>query len=492
MGRSVQGLLDPTGGLLISDGWNSTQSRPILNALLSTPAGSLFLRSVDTSGDSKDAQYIADFMISCINEVGPQFVVAICMDGACVSSFPIIMAEIPHVFCFICPTHSVDNFLKNVCGSQQEIVVRSVRTSEDEKSFEWGSTVFSEPMEQAWEVIKFATHHCKPLSIFRALAKSPETWEGTSQPTALELVKFCETRFASRILMLTRYRQLRPVLELLVVNPGFKAWVAKQKRATRDQADEVRELVQNTEHWKAVELADRVLAPVLMVLRLTDGKTGATLGKVYHLMSTVSALFENPIEGLSDTVREKMHALFMARWTYFHEPVFTAAYFLDPEFIRGSGDDAEEAEFREVMSVMCQAAHCPHTLPEMMAEWAALQTAISVESHGMSAEEAFSVTAQGMPAFEWARTYLIYWPCIKYAACRLPSLACSASACEHSWSIEGWVHSKKRNRLGQSFVECLVRTHTNLLLESKLDLWLAKVMPWEIEMVILEPEEEAE
>ena len=23
--------------------------------------------------------------------------------------------------------------------------------------------------------------------------------------------------------------------------------------------------------------------------------------------------------------------------------------------------------------------------------------------------------------------------------------------CEHSWSIEGWVHSKKRNRLGQDF-----------------------------------------
>ena len=68
----------------------------------------------------------------------------------------------------------------------------------------------------------------------------------------------------------------------------------------------------------------------------------------------------------------------------------------------------------------------------------------------------------------------------------------SAFACKHSWSIEGWIHSKKRNRLGQSLVECLVRTHTNLLLESKLDLWLAKVMTWEKDMVIAEPEEEVE
>ncbi len=30
-------------------------------------------------------------------------------------------------------------------------------------------------------------------------------------------------------------------------------------------------------------------------------------------------------------------------------------------------------------------------------------------------------------------------------------LTCSVSACEYSWSIEGWIHSKWRNRLGQMF-----------------------------------------
>jgi hypothetical protein len=34
-------------------------------------------------------------------------------------------------------------------------------------------------------------------------------------------------------------------------------------------------------------------------------------------------------------------------------------------------------------------------------------------------------------------------------------LSCSASACEHSWSIQGWIHSKRRNRLGQDLVERL-------------------------------------
>jgi hypothetical protein len=45
---------------------------------------------------------------------------------------------------------------------------------------------------------------------------------------------------------------------------------------------------------------------------------------------------------------------------------------------------------------------------------------------------------------------------------------CSASACEHCWSVEGWIHSQRRNRLDQKLVEKLVRAHTNLVLREKL------------------------
>ena len=124
----------------------------------------------------------------------------------------------------------------------------------------------------------------------------------------------------------------------------------------------------------------------------------------------------------------------------------------------------------------------------MLVQWAALQTAINIESHGMNSKEAFSPTAQKMPTFEWARVFLFQWRAIQYVAQRLASLACSASPCEHSWSIEGWIHSKKRNRLGQTFVERLLRAHTNLLLEVALAEWEAKVLPWEVEMMVEEPD----
>jgi hypothetical protein len=40
----------------------------------------------------------------------------------------------------------------------------------------------------------------------------------------------------------------------------------------------------------------------------------------------------------------------------------------------------------------------------------------------------------------------------------------STSVCDHCWSIEGWIHSQRRNRLDQKLVEKLVLTHTNLVL----------------------------
>ena len=58
----------------------------------------------------------------------------------------------------------------------------------------------------------------------------------------------------------------------------------------------------------------------------------------------------------------------------------------------------------------------------------------------------------------------------------------------HSWLIEGWIHSKERNRLsGQKLVEMLVSSHTNIVLERSLNLTKLDVLDWDIELVLSEP-----
>ncbi len=59
-------------------------------------------------------------------------------------------------------------------------------------------------------------------------------------------------------------------------------------------------------------------------------------------------------------------------------------------------------------------------------------------------------------------------------------------------SIEGWIHSKRRNRFHQTLVEKLVRAHTNLVLRESLDDSLYHLLPLDIELIIDEPVDQTE
>jgi hypothetical protein len=76
---------------------------------------------------------------------------------------------------------------------------------------------------------------------------------------------------------------------------------------------------------------------------------------------------------------------------------------------------------------------------------------------------------------------------LAWFAYKVFGVMCSVSVCEHYWSIEGWIHSQRRNRLDQKLVEKLVRVHTNLVLRESLDDTLRDLLHWDIEFVIDEP-----
>ncbi len=109
-----------------------------------------------------------------------------------------------------------------------------------------------------------------------------------------------------------------------------------------------------------------------------------------------------------------------------------------------------------------------------------------------NAHGAFTPEMMKVPQATWIETFLegvtdksTGLPIFKelvWFAYKDPGVMCSASACEHCWSIEGWIHSKRRNKLHPTLVEKLVRTHTNLVLDIELI----------IDDPVDEPEEEPE
>jgi hypothetical protein len=58
----------------------------------------------------------------------------------------------------------------------------------------------------------------------------------------------------------------------------------------------------------------------------------------------------------------------------------------------------------------------------------------------------------------------------------------------HMWSIEGWIHNKRRNRLAQQNVERAVRAHDNLVLRKAMLLSKQQKVVWDSQTRISEPD----
>ncbi len=154
---------------ITSDGWSDTRNRPFFNLLMVTPKGKKFLESVNTSGDTKDADFIAQVVGKAIEDVGAEIVVQVCMDSAavCKAASRKLETRFPHITFTPCTSHYLDLLLK------------------DMGKLDWVSSVIAE----ARTALKFITNHHKSLALFRSLSK-------------LELLKAGETGFATNFIML--------------------------------------------------------------------------------------------------------------------------------------------------------------------------------------------------------------------------------------------------------------------------------------------------
>ena len=55
------------GCTLTGDGWTNTQNKSLLNFIVATPGGPVFEEFVDTSGNERNGQYIADEFIKSLS-----------------------------------------------------------------------------------------------------------------------------------------------------------------------------------------------------------------------------------------------------------------------------------------------------------------------------------------------------------------------------------------------------------------------------------------
>ncbi len=209
--------------------------RPLLNLLVVSPKGEMFLKAVDTGGETKDAAYIAEQLIDCIREVGADSVIQVVTDSAvvCKAVGRLVEQEFSWITWTPCTPHCLDLLL------------------EDVGKLPWAAEVVAEGKA----VVKFITNHHRSQALFRG-------------KSTLDLLKPGDTRFATNFIMLDHMLEVKEALQELVVGREWREWNRKSNHS--DDEDEVRDCVLRSGFWKNLEKVLALTKGTVVLLRECD------------------------------------------------------------------------------------------------------------------------------------------------------------------------------------------------------------------------------
>lgn len=418
MTTQLKSSLADTACTITSDGWTSVQNKPLLNVLMVTPKGNVFIGAEDTSGKAKTGDYIASVLLRHIDAVGPANVIAVITDSAsnCKVAGKIIEEKHKHITWVPCSAHCLDLLLEDF-GKERWIadVIADCKT-----------------------IAQFITNHHASVAIFRTYSEH-------------EIVKPAETRFATHFLLIDRLVKVKDSLQKTVIDEKYKAWTASLKRTVQDVADEVNDLVLSNIFWKKVADVVQLCEPIVKLLRLCDSGQPA-LGKVYWGMFKL----QEHIAAMPSNKRAPLQRAFKDRWEMLHSDLHSVAYMLDPEY---SDHDSKSVE--EVMTGWL------NVLDKMYDDEEDKQSVISDYSkyqnkEGIFARDVVWASAHRMPAWKWWAEFGATVPHLQKLAIKVLAQPTAAVACERSWSTYKFIHSTVRNRLQPKRANDLVFIFSNL------------------------------
>lgn len=477
-------VADKFGCTYVSDGWDDVSHHPLINsAYVMANNGGTYLRSVDTSGFTKDASYLAQLMIDDIYQIGPANVIAVCTDtcNSMKAAWRKVEAEFPWMFIVPCQAHCASLLAKDIGGIS-----------------EVAQTVKEENTISGW-----FTNHQKPLAILRDVTKN-------LLKKSLELKKAAATRFGSHTLVGERQLELKNCLQAAIVHPDYVSQGYKDEADTVDQGSgyqTVRECKGGTVKrlvlddadggfWDRVKNHVDLTLPVLKLIRRHDS-SAPSVGKAYHGWFEVGENIQESRTTYSAEAKDK----FDSRWSYAHCALFSAAYVLDPEFVDHDQASNEEVmlDFLDatekigmLMAVKEDVANGKYKLAKDNLERGSdgkptcfptvrdprvqqfctkvnAQLSLYRGKKGIFDREYVFAASAGMPSHLWWEQYGCTVPQLQSMAMLVLSQPGSASVCERINSEFAFVVDKRRNRLKHEKADKLVGLFHNLRLLRKMN-----------------------
>jgi hypothetical protein len=411
-----------TGCTILSDGWSDLCHRPLINVLVYSPQGVLFLKAVNAMDRVKTSEFIFGILDEAIQEVGEENVVHVITDNAsnCVGAGKLIMEKYNQIYWTPCAAHCLDLMLHDLA------------------KFPW----VNETIRRAKTIANFIINHRLTLSIYRKNASK-------------ELLRPCDTRFATFYITLKRVVEEKASLRAVFCNTEWE----RSTLSKETKGKNVEQIVLNNGFWENANKVLKICGPIVNVLRMVDGDKPC-MGFVYESIDRCKEAIATAFNNVEADYKE-IWDLIDQRWKMMHSPLHAAACYLDPRLF-GLPRHRDE----EIMNGLIQSIEKLNPDPEIAGLIRSQLRAYRLEEGLFGTQSAKYDRSRSDPAVWW-EFYGSGAPELQNFAIRILSQGSSASACERNWSSFDHIHSKKRNRLLSGRLEDLVYVRSNLQLALK-------------------------
>lgn len=420
------------GCSIMADGWTNRKNAPIVNFLAYSPRGTVFLKSVDTSGLRKDKETLLEMFDEVVKEVGQENIVQFVSDNE--ASFKAagkaLQQRYGTFFWSPCAAHCIDLMLENIC---------------DPRYF----PMIDETIKKARNITKFIYNHAWVLALMRK-----EFTNGH------DLCRPGITRFATHFLSLQCLLKFKKELRQMFT---CTKWVESSHGKSRVGNEIAAIILQDNDFWPRCAHIINVSEPLVRVLRLADSEEKPSMGYLYEAMDKAKEAIKTRLKNRMSQYGPYIRVI-DARWDkQLHSPLHAAGCFLNPGiYFRPSFSKQREVTRGLLTTIMRLVPDCD-TQDNISAQIEEYKRATGLFGVTMAIRQReklnpgnnfyflqYNVFFLSIIFDLFKICYLVSWweqfgidtPELQKFAIRVLSQCCSATGCERNWSVFEFIHWK--------------------------------------------------
>ncbi|XP_075654755.1 uncharacterized protein LOC142624914 [Castanea sativa] len=419
------------GCSVMSDGWTNQKQQPIMNFLVYCPRGAMFLKSIDTSGLTKDAETLFNIFDCVVQEICVEYIVQLITDNASAykKAGKKLQQKYGTLFWSPCAAHCIDLMLENIANPK------------------WFPLV-DEAIKKAKKITKFIYNHGVVLDLMKQ-----------DFTNGRELCRPAITRFATNFLSLQSMLRFKKELRQMFTSDK---WLSCPHAKTAVGKEISKIVLEDYSFWSQCTHIVKVSEPLVRVLRLVDGDEKPAMGYLYEAMDKAKEEIKRRLKNKVSLYGHYIRVI-DARWDkQLHSPLHAAGCFLNPAiYFRPSFKRQNEVQ-RGLLSTLMRLVPDPDIQDKISSQLDEYKKSIGDFGTSLAIRQ-----RERLNPISWWEQFGLGAPDLQSFAIRVLSQCCSATGCERNWSTFEYVHSKKRNRLEHKRVNDLVFVHYNLRLQQR-------------------------